>query len=150
MKLIGENLSSGLSSLPGYEAYYKEGDIGELRLYVSQPLSDETIEQLESEIISKGVYLTEPIAQDARVVIIKFKKTIAPLLIIAGAIAAIGVGLLGWQIFKLTALGVPIWAWIVGGGALLYLVLRKPVRKAAPYAIQAGKIYITRKVGGKR
>ena len=144
MRLVGENISNDLSTLPKYEAYFGEGDVGELRLYVSQPID---IEQLENELCNKGVYLTEPIVQDARIVVIKFKKMIAPLLIIAGAIAAIGVAVLGWQVFTTVKAGVPLWCWFIGGGALLYLMLREPVKKAAPLAIKAGKVYVTRRAG---
>ena len=44
--------------------------------------------------------------------------------------------------------GIPIWVWLVASGALLYLLLRKPVRKAAPVAIRAGKTYVTKKIRG--
>jgi len=149
MKLLGENLGSDLSPIPDYDSYFREGDTGELRLYISESLSDEVIGQLETEICSQGVILTEPIAQDARVVVIKFKKAIAPLIIIIGAVIAIGASILGWQIFKSVQMGVPLWVWLVGGGALLYILLEKPVKAAAPYAIHAGKVYITKQVGGK-
>ena len=147
MRLVGENISNDLSTLPKYEAYFGEGDTGELRLYVSEFLTDNAIQQLEDEIIAKGVVLTEPITQDARIVVIKFKKMIAPLLIIVGAVVAIGAGILGWQVFKTTQMGVPIWVWVVGGSALLYLLLREPVKAATPYAIRAGKVYVGKRYG---
>ena len=145
MKLIGEDIGHELDSLPKYEGYYKEGDIGELRLYVAETLSEDILGNLEHNIRSQGVVLTAPIIQEARIIVIKFQKAIAPLLIIAGAVGIVVVGIIGWQLWK-EPLGIPWWVWIIGGGALAYLLLRKPVAKAAPYAIQAGKVYVTRKV----
>ena len=148
MELIGEYLGQDLSSLPDYEVYYGEGDRGEVRFYVDRMLSEEKIQELQDRILNEGVVLTEPIQQNSRIISIKFEKRLAPLAIIAivvGGIVAIGAGLLGWQIWKTTQMGVPLWVWLVGGGALLYLLLRKPVRKAAPLAIEAGKVYVTKK-----
>ena len=150
LELVAENLGSDISFLGDYEVCYQEHDTGELRLYVDQPLSYDDINQMEYEICSQGIVLTEPIKQDARVVVISFQKAIAPLAIIAiivGGIVAIAASLLGWQIFKYTKLGVPIWVWAVGGIALLYLLFSsKPAKQAGGLAIQAGKVYVGKKM----
>ena len=125
MKLIGENLGQDLSTLKDYESYFNEGDIGELRLYVDNSLNQEDINQLEQDICNQGVILTAPIAQDARVVLIRFQKAIAPLLIIGGVVAAIIVGILGWQLLKTTVSGIPAWAWLLGGALIYYTVSRR-------------------------
>jgi len=147
-KLIGEYLGQDLSSLPDYEAHYAEGDRGEVRFYVDRMLPEEKIQELQDRILNEGVVLTEPIEQNSRIISIKFEKRLAPLAIIAIAVGVVVVAVgavIGWQIFKTIQWGVPVWVWLVGGGALLYLLLRKPVKKAAPLAIQAGKLYITKK-----
>lgn len=67
------------------------------------------------------------------------------LLIVAGVVAALGVGITGWQIWKSTTLGVPIWVWIIGGGALLFAFLTSDTGKRATSAgISVGKMYITK------
>ena len=147
-ELIGEHLGQDLSSLPNYETYYAEGDRGEVRFYVERQLPMERIQELQDRILNEGVVLTEPIEQASRVISIKFEKRLAPLVIIAIAVGIVVVAVsavLGWQIFKSIQWGVPVWVWLVGGGALLYLLLRKPVKKVAPIAIEAGKLYITKK-----
>ena len=147
-KLIGEYLGQDLSSLPDYEAHYAEGDRGEVRFYVDRMLPEEKIQELQDSLLNEGVILTEPIEQNSRIISIKFEKRLAPLAIIAIAVGVVVVAVgavIGWQIFKTIQWGVPVWVWLVGGGALLYLLLRKPVKKAAPLAIQAGKLYITKK-----
>ena len=147
-KLIGEYLGQDLSSLPDYEAHYAEGDRGEVRMYVDRMLPEEKIQELQDSLLNEGVVLTEPIEQNSRIISIKFEKRLAPLAIIAIAVGVVVVAVgavIGWQIFKTIQWGVPVWVWLVGGGALLYLLLRKPVKKAAPLAIQAGKLYITKK-----
>ena len=122
MKLVAEKLGNDLSSLSDYESQFREGDKGELRLYVDRPLYQDELEQLGSEILGQGVNLTDTIKQDARIVMIRFEKRIAPLLIIALAVGALGVGILGWQMWQTTMRGVPLWVWGVGIGALLYLI----------------------------
>lgn len=149
MELIGQHLGSDLSSLTNYEVFYREGDTGELRIYTGVEYAPVTLEKLEEEIISQGVVLIEPIVQDARVIFIKFRKEIAPLLIIVGVVAVIIVGIIGWQVFKTTQAGVPLWVWLIAGGALAYLIFTsKPAKEAGGLAIQAGKVYVTRKAIG--
>ena len=148
--IVAEKIGNDVSSLSEYEKYFAEGDTGELRVYLDRTLYQDEIEQLEQEIQSQGVIAF--VTQDARMLIIKFRKALAPLVIIAAAVAAIsaaGAGVVGWQIFKTTKMGVPLWAWIVGGAALAYLLLREPVKKAAPYAIHAGKVYVGGRYGKK-
>ena len=150
MELIAESLGNNLSNLSDYENKFSEGALGELRIYLDRPLYQNEIDQIEYDIRSQGVILTAPIVQDARVLVIKFKKAIAPLAIIAiavGGILAVGAGLLGWQIWKSTQLGVPLWAWLIGGAALVYLLFTSETGKqASGLAIQAGKVYVTKKV----
>ena len=149
MELIGEYLGQDLSLLPNYETYLSEGDRGEVRFYVDRQVSEEKIQELQDSLLSEGVTLTEPISQIARVLLIKFEKRLAPLAIIAivvGGIIAAGAGLLGWQIWKTTQMGIPIWVWVVAGGALLYLIFTsKPAKEVGGLAIQAGKVYVTKK-----
>ena len=147
MELVAERLDNNLTPLSDYETYFREGEAGELRIYLNRPLYQDEIDCLETEILNKGVVLTEPITQDARILVIRFQKAIAPLLIIGGVVTAIVGGIAGWQIFKLTTWGIPLWTILLGGSAILYLLLRKPVKKAAPYAIRAGKSYLTRRIG---
>ena len=125
MNVIAEGQGQELATLDRYEYLFAEGQKGELRLYLSEGISMDTISELEQVILSQGVVLTEPIRQDARVVVIKFQKAIAPLIIIGLAVAAIiGAGLLGWQLF--TALGkIPWWAWAVGIFGVGFLMLRR-------------------------
>jgi len=145
--LVAEHLGDDLSLLPDYEVNFGEGDRGEIRLYLAEPLTQEQVDSIETELCSQGVVLTGPVVQDARVLSIKFEKRIAPLLIIGGVVAAVVAGLLGWQIFKTTQMGVPWWLWAVGIGSILYLLFRtKPVKAATGLAIQAGKIYIGKKI----
>ena len=144
--LIGEYIGDSLGTLPGYEVYYSEGSRGELRLYLNESLSNDDLLMLENNILGQGVILTSPIEQDANIVSIKFQKAIAPLLIIAGAVTLIVGSLIGWQIFKTTQMGVPLWVWLVGGLALAYIVFTsEPAKQAGGLAIQAGKVYVTRK-----
>ena len=146
MKLIAENLGEDLSTLENYEVYYNEGDRGEARLYVSESLTEEQLQLIEGEILSQGVVLTEPIYQVARCVHINFEKRLAPLAIIAivvGGIVVVVGGLLGWQIFKSTQLGVPLWVWGIAGAALIYLFFASETgKKTTGAAVTATKIYI--------
>jgi len=145
MNLIAEG--TDISELEKQEPRFAEGEKGELRFYIEKSLTKEQLNQLEQDILAQGVYLTEPIKQDARIIFINFEKRIAPLIIIGGAIIAAigGAAFLGWQLSK-APLGIPWWLWVVGGGALLYLLFRtKPAKRVAGTVIKAGKVYVTRK-----
>jgi len=116
---------------------FTEGETGEVRFYLDRNLSQYEIEYMQDDILSQGVVLTEPIIQEHNILVVKFQKTLWPLLIIGGAVTAI-TGLFGWQIFKSVQAGVPLWVWGVGGAAVLYLLLREPAKaavKAAPTII---------------
>jgi len=143
MNLVAEQLNNDLSQIEHYESSFNEGDKGEIRFYFDRNLTWDEIDQLEQEIIGQEVVLTAPVRHDARIVSIRFQKAIAPLLIIALAIAGIGASLLGWQLWT-EPLGVPWWVWITGGAAVLYLLFREPAKKAGGLAIQAGKVYVTK------
>lgn len=119
MVLVAEG--QNIESLSGFEGIFNEGDKGEVRIYLSNELTMAEIQKLQDDIVAKGVVLSEPIVQDMRIVVIKFEKRIAPLLIIA---AAIGVAIIGWQLFKAIS-AIPWWTWLVGGGTVLYLLTRK-------------------------
>jgi len=114
-----------ISDLSQYEALFKEGEKGELRLYVERSLNQEELDCLAQEILDQGVTLTAPITQDARIVSIKFQKQIAPLLIIGGVIVALVIGVTGWQLFKESVSVIPVWLWLAGGITIGYAVLRR-------------------------
>lgn len=134
--LVAEKLTPSLDEVPQYESSYKEGDIGELRVYLQDNLTEEQVRLIEHEIIDQGVILIAPITQDSRILIIHFRKAIAPLIIIVGAISAIGTGILGWQMWKGTKYGIPIWAWgVLAGGILVYLLSSNTGKKAMSYGI---------------
>ena len=119
MELISQGLE--LKELPEHEDKLREGDRGEVRLYLSESISQDSLQQLQDNILSQGVTLTEPIKQDARIVVVRFEKRIAPLLIIAGIVV---VGIVGWQLLK-EAAKIPVWMWAIGAIALGVYLVRK-------------------------
>ena len=123
MKVVAEGTQ--LKDITENEALFSEHDMGELRLYMTEKLSDENLSKIEDDIIKSGVILTEPITQEAHILSIHFQKAIAPLLIIVGVIGAIGVGVAGWQLLKLE--NIPWWVWVGGGlmGLMLLIELRR-------------------------
>ena len=125
MELIAEHLGSDITTLSDYESYYQEGDKGELKLYLDRMLYQDEIKQLEYELCNQGVMLTAPITQDARILVIKFQKAIAPLLIIGGAIAVLVVGIVGWQLLKTSVSNIPVWTWLLGGAVIYHIIRRK-------------------------
>ena len=123
INLVAEGLSNNIS-LDRYETLYREGDTGELRAYLERPLYQEEIEDLQSSITGQGVTLTAPVEQDARILMIKFRKAVAPLLIIGLAVTAI-VAIVGWQLFKSVTPGIPLWVWVITGMTVAYVSTRK-------------------------
>ena len=133
LKIITEGDRWNLNTLGQYEGNFAEGDRGELRLYLSVNVPDWSLTALQNSIQFAGVELWDNIKQDNRIVYIRFKKAIAPLMIMAIIIAAaiaIVILLLGWQLFKevkeLGPWGIPVSALIIGGFALgAYLLTRR-------------------------
>lgn len=149
MELLYEDLSGTLTALPELEQYFNEFDSGVLYIYTGNELTDSQIYQIEQNILSQEVRLLEPVGYDSGVLVIKFQKAIAPLLIITLAIGGVVAAVTGWQIFKSTQLGVPLWVWAVGGLGLLYLFFSSDTGKATTgTVINIGKGYVAKKVGG--
>jgi hypothetical protein len=147
MELVAEGQNP--QQIGQFDNMFHEQEHGKIRFYLDKELTPDELIYLETEIKKEGVCLLECIRQDARILAIGFEQRIPALLIIGGVIATVVTSLLGWQIFKTTQLGVPLWIWVVGGGALLYLLFSsKPAKQAGGVAIQAGKVYLTRKAAG--
>lgn len=109
-----------LSTIGSVEQFFNENDYGEMRVYVDHTISEQEIVDIEQSILSQEVVLTTPIIQDSNILIIKFQKKIAPLIIIAGVLVAAVGGILGWQVFQATKYGIPVWAWgLLGLGVIM-------------------------------
>ena len=125
--IVAEELNEDIQNIASFEKKYSEGDIGELKVYLQYPISDDTVTQLENGIKSKGVVLTDPIKTDSRVLIIHFKKAVEPLNIISSSLSNLGIQIVGWQLFKDTisknVLGMPMWAWGIGGLLAVIILL---------------------------
>ena len=115
-----------INELAVYEDLFLEGERGELRLYLAAPLLQDEINALEEQILARGVTLTAPVTQNGAFLSIRFQKAIAPLLILVGALASLGIsGIIAWSLFRewfqetLTGLIVPLGLITIGGLALV-------------------------------
>ena len=108
MRIVSEKLGNNISELPEHESSFSEGDMGELRVYLSEEINTEGI---EADLLSKGVQLIGPVLQDAKIMIIRFKNTAGTLSGISETIK--DVGIVGWQLFKESK--VPGWAYATVG-----------------------------------
>lgn len=102
-QLVAQGDAQDISQLESYESQYQEGDKGYLDLHLAYAPPSDIIYKLDdifriSEITG---YRLEPYSTGLR---IHFKKGIAPLAIIAAAIAAVvlllGI-LIAWKLYKL-------------------------------------------------
>jgi hypothetical protein len=126
---------------------FKEGDKGELRLYVNGPTPQIELDQIQQNLLESGVVLTQPVMQQGDIIFIRFVKgepvattqgigaiAIGPVAIIAlvvGGVAAIWGSVAGWQLIK-DVKAIPSIVWVGLGGLLLWLVARDlPKRKEA-------------------
>ena len=143
MELLCGSLSGDIESLPSYEVYYGEGDQGEVRVYFDRTLTAWEISQVEVELISNGVTLVQPIEQVSQCLRIKFEKRQEQLSFISDAIAGLatmGSSVIAWQLFKSPWLSIPLWVWVAGGAAAVYLVMR-----GKREVTKAGKSYLSRR-----
>lgn len=124
--IVAEKLGNDLSSLPNYDNYYKQGESGELVVYVQRPLDYEELEQLETRVIEKGIDL-QYVKQDAKMLVIGFRRQSFPLAILAGALAVLTGIILGWQLFKTVT--VPTWVWVAGGVVGIFCIYKTVTRR---------------------
>ncbi len=130
--IVDQKLNNNTTDITVLENKFITGDVGELRLYLSQDMTDDELKSLEDNIKSKGGILTEPIKEDARTLVIKFQKASDPLVLITDTLSSLGINFSAWQLIKSgtnsTVSSIPTWLWVAGGLSLLliwYLALRK-------------------------
>jgi hypothetical protein len=86
-----------LRHLASFMGSLSQMEDGELRLYLSEPLTDETVKAIEEKLTACGVYLHGHIQQETRVLCIRFRYGEAT----TAAISSIEVpNLIGWQLFN--------------------------------------------------
>ncbi len=117
------------------EVHFQEGDTGEVVFFTTRELFDYELQAIENRLVDQGVVLNGLVLYSNRMLVVPFRKAIAPLIIIGLAVGAIISGLMGWEIFKTVKAGVPTWVWI-GGAILVLILLFQPAKEAAPTIIQ--------------
>jgi hypothetical protein len=163
MELVAENVTSNISELAIHEDLFNEFDRGEVRIFVSEPMSAAQITALENAILAEGAFLTAPIVQEANMIIIKAEKRIGFLMVISLVAGAVIVGMVGYQIYKASTWGIPGWVWLVGAGVVGYLFLRSKAGQAVivsgaktaelatrEYAVGRAGAYARKPVGYKK
>lgn len=129
-----EQIASGgvidLWNLGQYEDRFQEGDKGELRVNLRWGLPQAMVDGIDSTIRSQGVKLWDKVFQHSSpgsTLVVRFQKGIAPLAIVAIAVAVVGVFLIvGWSLQKITGLS-PEWIVLimVAGIAILAIFMVK-------------------------
>ena len=97
-----------------------EGQTGELRLYLDEQLSEGQLQALQDNLLSQGLILLAPLVQISRIVSIKFRKEVDPMLIIVSSFSQVAVGILGWQLLGMPT--TPTWVWLGAGLAGLWFL----------------------------
>jgi len=132
-QLIAHGSPASLSNLRQYQNQFEENSQGYLELQLRSPVANNLIESLDEKLETAGVVQPQKIQVIGRNLLIHFQTRIAPLVIIAIAIAAsiiILALLIAWKLWKLrpaVVLGFSLLtvAVIVGLGiVLLWLISR--------------------------
>lgn len=120
-QLVAEGNAQDISQLDSYESQYQEGDSGYLDLQLAYVPPADIIYKLD-DILHVSEIVGYKLEAYKNGLLIHFKKAVAPLAIIAGAIAAV-VLLLGllvaWKLYKLKPEAVVGWTI----GAIIAIVL---------------------------
>ncbi len=136
--------SNDLTELPRVEDLLAETQRGQVVFDLVRPLTEDEIIVIEDTILSRGVTLTAPIVQSGNRLVVSFEKRLPPLVIIGGAVVAVVGGVLGWTVYQTVVAGVPLWVWVLGGGALVYLIATSETgQKIGRTALRAGQAYAT-------
>ena len=101
--LIAQGTAQDIDHLGDYENYYIEGDEGYVEIDLKSQVAASIIGFLDEQLEARGIP-NKKLVVEGRTVRIYFKKTIAPLLLIAGAIAAtifLVALVTSWKLFKL-------------------------------------------------
>ena len=103
------------------ESLFGEGEAGEVRLYLSSPMSELMLIKLERELKLNGATLTGSVQQVGTVVALPFKKELAFLPLLSPVLASLGVVVVGWQLLK-SKLGEIASVLLIAGGTAVLLV----------------------------
>jgi len=88
------------SNWGGYEDYIAEGQRGRVEIDLRAPLPPSVVSTIQSELGQRGV-AEASVTTGSPMLIIQFRKTIAPLVIIAIIVALLIIAMvIGWRIFK--------------------------------------------------
>jgi predicted tellurium resistance membrane protein TerC len=135
--------SNDVNELAGIEQYLAETQRGQVVFNIDRILTQGEIMAIEDTIVSRGVTLTAPVIQSGNQLIVSFEKRIPPLVIIGGVVVAVVGGVLGWTVYQTVVAGVPLWVWVLGGAAVLYLVATSETGKTVGRtALKAGQAYL--------
>ena len=120
--IVAEKLDNDIGSLPLQGVNYREGESGELHLYLLRPLYQDELDQLGAIILESEADV-EYIKQDASMLVIRFRKGFDPLAIMATAVSTITSILVAWQLVKDSDNPVPSWIWLAVGGITAALIV---------------------------
>lgn len=120
-QLVAEGNAKDISQLDSYESQYREGDRGYLDIQLAYSPSSDIISKLDDILRTSGArYRLEAYKKG---LLIHFRKAVAPLAIIAGAIAAVILilGLLvAWKLYRLKP--EVVIGWTIGAIVAIVLV----------------------------
>lgn len=129
--LVAGGDASSLANLGQYENRFGEGDYGRLDLELKSSIAADIIAWLSDKLDDAGVP-ERRIVVSGKIIQIHFKKEIAPLVIIAAAIAAsiiIFTLIASWQLLRLTPtgaavtiFGIPLLVIAIVVGAIILIV----------------------------
>jgi hypothetical protein len=151
-----------ISTLVQTEEMLKEGEFGEVRAFVTAPPSEQTLANIQEDMVNKGVTLTGPIVYDAAsgAVIVRFQKMMSPMETIGlslGVLVVVGSMIFAWQLAQQIGGSGPAAIWILLGilGFILFIkstegkaVMKGTGRVAEKAAMTAIELYGERKAFG--
>ena len=138
MNLVATGGATDLTQLGNYESAFNEGDRGVLEIGFNLPIPSDWAQGIKDNLISRGVELWgDGVSINQKTAQVQFKKGIAPLVIIAIAIAAVVVIIaivVAWKLWNaggsqtaggITSFfsGIGALPWIIGIGAVLIIGL---------------------------
>jgi hypothetical protein len=134
--VVAEGLGTDMQAAVEAESRLKDGDLVELRLYVDKAPTPAELAGMTTELLAQGVTLSEPLAYDSGVLVLRYAKAPTPatgeigfaFAIVAPIVLTVIGGIFAWQMARQssTILANPLLIFAAVALVIVYFMMKTP------------------------